>query len=100
MTLGQEPGGADDDERVGVAQRVGHGARERRAGAGAPGAERHLDGPPADLGRAAGQRGLDVGGRQLAQTGQGAQRGHLHAGVGVGQAAPGHRRRPRCAQPW
>ena len=51
--------------------------------------ERDVGGPPADLGRAAGQRGLDVGGRQLAQTGQGPQCGRLHAGVGVGPGRAG-----------
>ena len=91
MTLGQEPGGADHDERVGVAQRASDGAWQRRTGAGAPGAECHLDGTAADRRPTDGQCHLDVAGRQLAQARQGAERGHLHAGVGVGQALPGQR---------
>ena len=91
MTLGEKPGGADHDERVGIAQCVGDGARERRPGAGPPGTERHLDGPAPERRPAPGQRRLDVSGREFAQARQSAECGHLHAGVAVVQTPPGHR---------
>ena len=90
VTLGHEPGGPDDDERVRVVERGSHRTREGRTGAGAPDGERHLDGPAPERWRSPGQRTLDVARRRPAQAGQGAQRGDLHAGVGIGQTFSCH----------
>ena len=89
VPLGQEPGRADNDERIGIGQRARHGAGQRRAGAAAAGGQRHLDGAPPQRRFSVGERGLHVGGLQLAQAGQCTERRRLHARIGIGEATAG-----------
>jgi Lon-like protease len=87
--LSQEPGRADDDERVGVVEGARDGSAQGRARAGAADRKSRLDGAAPECGRALAERGGDIGGREPTEAGQCTQRGRLHAGVGILQPAPG-----------
>ena len=63
----------------------GSDEREPRAAGG----QRHLDGAPPQRRFAVGERGLHVGGLQLAQAGQCTERRRLHARIGIGEATAG-----------
>ena len=98
--LGQVPGGADDDQRVGVLEGGGEGGGERRAGAACRARQGGLDGAAAQRGRAAGQRGGDVGGAAARPGGpghpaaatctEGSAIGEAPAGQGDVAAVAGH----------
>lgn len=95
--LAEEPGGADDDERIGVPQCVGEqrGQRRPRTAPAHPG--RRLHRPPAhDVGTAL-DGGGHVRGREGTEPGQRAHRRHLHGGVRIVQA--GTRRHEVAAMP-
>ena len=88
-TLGQEPGCADDHQRVCVVERAGDGAHQRGARALAPHLHRGVDGATTHDGGSTGERGCDVAGRQPPQARQRAERCRLHVRVGIAEAAPG-----------
>ena len=73
-TLAQEPGGTDDDERIGIVQRRDDGGGERRAGTPAAHRGRGLHGASTHRRRPGGQRGGHLGGRQLRPGGPAAPR--------------------------
>ena len=91
--LGQEPGSADHDQRVGIFEGAGHGGgagSSASRGPGRPVPPRRRGGapragPPAE-------RGGDVGGRQPTEARQRTERGRLHAGVGITESTPGQGR--------
>ena len=89
--LAQEPGGADDHERVRIAERGGERGGEGRARPPASHGRGRLGGAPAHDRSPACQRRLDVSRRELAQAGQRADRRLLHGGVGIAQAGAGQR---------
>ena len=89
VPFGQEPGRADDDERIGITQRAGDRAGQRRAGASAAGTQCNLDGAAPRRRRAGAQRRLDVGGPQLVEAGQRTERRCLHARIGIGEGTAG-----------
>jgi PDZ domain-containing protein len=89
VPLGEEPGCADDDERIGIIQREGDSAGQRGAGASAAGTQCNLDGTAPRRRRAGRQRALDVGRLQLVQAGQRSERRCLHARIGVGESTAG-----------
>ena len=88
--LGQEPGRADDDERVGVGQRGGDGAGQRRAGAAAAGGQRDLDGAPPQR-RVVRRRARPRRRRRRSSPRRASapERRHLHAGIGIGETTAG-----------
>jgi hypothetical protein len=88
--LGEVPGRADHDERVGIAQRAHHGGRQGRARARAAHGHRGVHGAPAHLDGAVVTEDMDhVVAVQGAEARQRAHGGGPHPRVGVGEPASG-----------
>ena len=84
VAFGHEPGGGDDDQRVGVAERTHHGTGSDSGVPRPRAASATSTAPPAHGGHVGGEGRLDIARPQLAETAQRAECRHLDAGVGIG----------------